>query len=171
LFGAVLAMAVASPAAAGEVFGGAFVHGVDTPLTLGGDPENGADVQLGYRGSSIGRIFGMPVEPYGFAAVNTSGNTSFAAVGVSTKFGDRLYLRPGIGIAVHTGSTRNFDNPFNHKVEFGSRILFEPEIGIGVRVNPRLTAEASLVHLSHGTLFGRQNPGIDTIGVRLNLAL
>ena len=31
--------------------------------------------------------------------------------------------------------------------------------------------EASLVHLSHGQLFGGQNPGMDSIGVRLTLEL
>ncbi|WP_367120115.1 acyloxyacyl hydrolase [Sphingomonas sp.] len=50
-------------------------------------------------------------------------------------------------------------------------MLFEPELGVGMRLAPRLTAEASLVHLSHGQLFGGQNPGIDNVGVRLNLAL
>ena len=170
LFGAV-AMAFASPAAAGEVFGGVFVHGVDTPLTLGGDPEDGADVQLGYRADSVGRLFGRPIQPYVFGAVNTAGDTSFIAAGISTKFGDRVYFRPGIGLAVHTGSARHFDNPFNNRVEFGSRVLFEPEVAVGMRLTPRLTAEASLVHLSHATLFSGQNPGIDTVGVRLNLQL
>jgi hypothetical protein len=160
-----------SPAMAGEVFGGLYVHGVNTPLTLGGDPESGADVQLGYRANSVGKLLGMKLEPYLLGQVNSNGNTSFAAVGISTKFGDRFYFRPGVGLAIHTGSAAHFDNPFNHKIEFGSRVLFEPEIGVGIRLTPRLTAEASWVHLSHGTLFGRQNPGIDTIGARLNLKL
>jgi hypothetical protein len=164
-------LAVAAPAAAQEAFGGIFIHGVDTPLTLGGDPENGADVQLGYRAKTVGRIFGRPIQPYAFGALNTAGNTSFVAAGISTKFGDRFYVRPGLGIAIHNGSAAKFDNPFNDKVEFGSRVLFEPELGIGVRVNRRLTAEASFVHLSHAQLFGRENPGIDTIGVRLNVGL
>jgi hypothetical protein len=162
----------ATPAHAGELFGGFFIHGVDTPLTLGGDPENGADVQLGYRGGRVARLFGKDLRPYAFGAVNSAGNTSFVAAGLSTRFGsDRLYIRPGLGLAVHSGSKSNFDNPFNRRVEFGSRILFEPELGIGTRIGPRLTAEASLVHLSHATLFGRQNPGIDTIGLRLNVQL
>jgi hypothetical protein len=169
---ALLALAsAAAPAQAQEAFGGVFIHGVDTPLTLGGDPENGADIQLGYRGKSIGRLFGRPLQPYAFGALNTAGNTSFIAAGISTKFGDRFYVRPGLGIAIHNGSAAKFDNPFNNKIEFGSRVLFEPELGLGMRVNRRLTAEASFVHLSHAQLFGRQNPGIDTIGVRLNLQL
>lgn len=162
-----LAFAPLTAAQANEIFGGVYVHGVDTPLTLGGDPEDGVDVQLGWRG---GRIGPTPLQPYVFGALNTAGDTNYAVAGLSAKFGDRLYVRPGLGLAVHTGSAAKFDNPFNDKVEFGSRILFAPELGVGVRVSPRVTAEASWVHLSHGTIFGRQNPGIDNIGVRVNLA-
>lgn len=162
---AIAIAACATPAQAGELFGGLYVHGVDTPLTLGGSPEGGIDLQLGYRG---GPITGLKLEPYVFGAVNSSGDTNYAAVGLSRKFGDRFYIRPGLGLAVHTGSTRDTDNPFNDKIEFGSRVLFEPELGIGARVSERMTVEASWVHLSHATLFGRQNPGIDNIGARLN---
>ena len=163
----VLAWTQSSAASAGEIFGGIYIHGVDTPLTLGGDPEDGVDVQLGWRGDRIGRT---PLQPYVFGALNTAGDTSYAVAGLSAKFGDRVYVRPGLGLAIHTGSSDDFDNPFNDKVEFGSRILFAPEVSVGVRVSPRVTAEASLVHLSHGTLFGKQNPGIDNIGIRVNFA-
>lgn len=168
---AVLLAGVATPAWAGEIFGGLYAHNVDTPLTLDGHVEGGVDVQLGYRGGAIGRLFKIPLQPYVFGAINSAGNTSYAAVGLSTKFGDRVYIRPGLGLAVHTGSAAHFENPFNDKLELGSRILFEPELGIGVRLTPRLTAEASLVHMSHATLFSGQNPGIDNIGIRVNLAL
>lgn len=162
-----IAVMIPGTASAAEIFGGVYVHGVDTPLTLGGDPEDGVDVQLGWRGGGIGST---PFQPYVFGALNTAGKTSYAVAGLSAKFGDSLYIRPGLGLAVHTGSAANFDNPFNDKVEFGSRILFAPEIGVGVQVSPRVSAEASWVHLSHATLFGKQNPGIDNIGVRLNVA-
>lgn len=158
---------VASPAAAGEVFGGIYVHDVDTPLTRSG-VEGGADVQLGYRGGRIGHT---PLQPYVFGALNTAGKTSYVAVGLSAKFGDRVYVRPGLGIAVHNGSARNVEDPSNHKIEFGSRVLFEPELNLGVRVSSRASVEASWVHMSHAQLFGRQNPGIDNFGVRLNLGL
>ena len=163
----VLAWGQSSPASANEIFGGVYVHGVDTPLTLGGDPEDGVDVQLGWRGSRIGAT---PLQPYVFGALNTAGDTNYAVAGLSAKFGDSFYVRPGLGLAIHTGSTADFQDPFNDKVEFGSRILFAPEVGIGVRVSPRVTAEASWVHLSHATIFGGQNPGIDNIGVRVNFA-
>ena len=54
------------------------------------------DVSLGYRG---GRIGAPPLQPYVFGALNTAGNTSYAAVGISAKFGGKIYVRPGIGLA------------------------------------------------------------------------
>ena len=164
---AVSLAAVASPAAAGELFGGVYNHDVDTPLTLSG-VEGGADIQLGWRGGRIGRT---PLQPYIFGAVNTAGETNYAAAGLSAKFGKQVYIRPGLGIAVHTGSARNREDPTNGKIDFGSRVLFEPELNIGTEINDRLSVEASWVHMSHAQLFGKQNPGIDNFGVRLNLKL
>lgn len=155
---------LSAPAQAGELFGGVFVHDVKTPLTLSG-VESGADVQLGWRGGRIGKT---PLQPYVFGSLNSDGNTHYAAAGISAKFGDRLFIRPGLGIAVHSGSAANFDNPFNDEIEFGSRILFEPELGVGARLSDRATIEASWVHLSQGQIFGKQNPGIDNLGVRLS---
>jgi hypothetical protein len=78
-------------------------------------------------------------------------------------------VRPGIGLAVHNGSASRFFR--RDRIAFGSRVLFEPELGIGTRINERLSVEASWVHMSHATLFSHENPGIDSLGVRLNLAL
>jgi lipid A 3-O-deacylase len=50
-------------------------------------------------------------------------------------------------------------------------VLFEPEIGIGTALSKRLSIEASWVHMSHAQLAGKENPGIDNLGMRLNLAL
>jgi lipid A 3-O-deacylase len=164
-FAALAAMLAAAPASAGELFGGLYVHDVKTPLDKSGI-ESGLDVQLGYRGGNIVRT---PLQPYVFGALNTAGNTNYAAVGLSAKFGDRIYIRPGLGIAVHTGSASDYYR--TDKIAFGSRVLFEPEIGVGARLNGHLSVEASWVHMSHATLFSRENPGIDNLGVRLNLKL
>jgi hypothetical protein len=158
-------LAAASPARAGELFGGVYVHDIDSPLTKSGI-EQGADIQLGYRWDRIGRT---PLEPYVFGAVNTSGETHYAAIGLSAKFGERVFIRPGFGIAVHSGSDDNFNR--TDKVAFGSRILFAPEVGLGVRLSKRATIEASWIHMSHAQLFGKQNPGIDNVGVRLSWKL
>ena len=166
-FLAAAASLTATPAAAGEIFGGLYVHAVDTPLSIGGNREHGVDLQLGYRGGSL--LPKIKLQPYVFGALNSAGDTGYAAAGLALKFGDAIYVRPGLGIAVHNGSAGNFDRP--DRLALGSRVLFEPEIGIGACLTERMSVEASWVHLSHAQLFGRQNPGIDNIGVRLNLAL
>jgi len=160
-------LAVGSPARAGEIFGGVYAHDIDSPLTKSGI-EKGADIQLGYRWGRIGKT---PLEPYLFGAVNTAGETHYAGVGLSAKFGNRVFVRPGIGIALHTGSAKDFEDPTNGEIDFGSRILFEPELGLGFRLSERAAVEASWVHMSHAQLFGQQNPGIDNVGVRLSWRL
>jgi lipid A 3-O-deacylase len=167
----VAATSYSAPADAAEIFGGIYAHNVKTPLSLDGNTEDGADFQLGIRGGALAKVIGLSIQPYAFGALNSAGDTSYVAAGLSAKIGGPIYVRPGLGLAVHTGSDASFENPFNDKLEFGSRVLFEPEIGVGVQVLPRITAEASWVHMSHGQLFGKQNPGIDNIGVRLNVAL
>jgi len=162
---AVLALALPAAANAGELFGGVYVHDVKTPLDKSGI-EGGADIMLGYRGGAIGHT---PLQPYVFGALNTAGETNYAAVGLSARFGSKIYFRPGIGLAIHSGSTSNFFR--TDKIAFGSRILFEPEAAIGTQLNDRLSIEASWVHMSHATLFSRENPGIDNLGVRVNLKL
>jgi hypothetical protein len=159
------ALLTASPALAGELFGGLYIHDVKTPLDKSGI-ENGVDVLLGYRGGTIGHT---PLQPYIFGAVNSAGNTSYAAAGISAKFGGKIYIRPGIGLAVHNGSAADYYR--TDKIAFGSRILFEPEVAVGARVNDRLSIEASWVHMSHAQLLSHENPGIDNVGVRLNLKL
>ena len=67
-FAALCAILLPAAAQAGELFGGLYVHDVDTPLTKSG-VEDGADVQIGWRGDRIGRT---PLQPYAFAAVNTA---------------------------------------------------------------------------------------------------
>jgi lipid A 3-O-deacylase len=154
-----------SPAEAGEIFGGLYVHDVKLPTDLSGH-ESGFDLQLGYRGGRIGRT---PLQPYVFGALNTAGETSYASVGVSAKFGKQIYFRPGLGLAIHDGSAAEYYR--TDKIAFGSRVLFEPEVAVGAQINGRLSVEASWVHMSHATLFSHENPGIDNLGLRLNLRL
>lgn len=157
-------LAGAPPAQAGELFGGIYLHDIDSPLTKSGI-EDGVDLQLGYRWDRIGKT---PLQPYLFGAVNTAGETHYAVAGISAKFGKRVYVRPGLGVALHSGDSGDFNEPGDDDVEFGTKILFAPEIGVGFAINDRMTIEASLIHLSHAQLFGGQNPGIDNLGVRLN---
>lgn len=155
-----------SAASATEIFAGVHAHAVKTPLSLEADREDGTDFSLGIRGPRIGKT---PLQPYAFGSLNSAGGTNFLAAGISAKFGSRVYVRPGIGLAIHDGSASNDDRP--DRLAFGSRLLFEPEIAVGAALNDRVSVEASWVHFSHAQLFGRQNPGIDNIGVRLNWRL
>jgi hypothetical protein len=160
----------ASAADASEIFGGVFAHDIDTPLTFGGF-EEGADLQLGWRGAPIRalRVIGAP-SPYLFGSLSAAGDTNFAAAGLSWKIGRRFYLRPGLGIAIHDRNGR-IVGPDGLRRDLGSRVLFEPEIGLGYQVSSRFSVEASWVHISQAQLFDRQNPGMDSIGVRLNYKL
>jgi lipid A 3-O-deacylase len=165
---ALIASAVtATPAHADEIFGGAYIHDVDTAFTIAG-VEDGMDVQLGWRGEPMTKL---QLQQYLYVAANTSGGTHYAAFGFSRKFGDKVFIRPGVGIAVHTGSTKDFQDESNDRLELGSLVLFAPELNIGAGINDRITVEASWVHMSHGTLFGGQNPGMDNFGLRLSVQL
>lgn len=163
---AAVLLCLPASAEAGELFGGAYAHAVKTPLSLDANREGGIDFSLGIRG---GRIAGTPIQPYALALVNTDGGTNFLAAGVSAKFGGRIYVRPGVGLAIHDGSASKVDLP--DRLAFGSRVLFAPELAIGTQFNDRLSVEASWLHFSHAQTFGKQNPGIDNIGVRASLRL
>jgi hypothetical protein len=161
---AALSWPAAAPAA--EVFAGLHAHGVKTRLSLDANREGGADLGLGVRG---GRIAGTPLQPYATVSANLDGGTNFLVGGVSARLGERVYVRPGLGLAIHDGSASNFQLP--DRLAFGSRILFAPEVAIGAQVSERVGVEASWIHFSHAQIFGRQNPGIDNIGVRVNFRL
>jgi len=164
----------ASPALAEEIYGGVYAHGVDTPFTFD-TGEGGIDLQAGYRFAEIEglRFLGGP-QPYVFGSVNLSGDTNFIGAGLSWKaeLGDRFYLRPGVGLVIHDGPTERVDPETRLRTDLGSRVLFEPEIAFGMDLNERTSVEASWVHISNARLFNsQQNPGIDTIGMRVNLKL
>jgi lipid A 3-O-deacylase len=168
--GAFLVAAVPSAAQASEVFAGIYVHDVKLPTDLSG-LEGGADAMVGFRGGTIARPLGALLQPYVFGALNGSGNTSYAAAGLSARFdlGNKVFIRPGVGLAIHNGSASRFFR--RDRIAFGSRVLFEPELGIGTQLTDKVSLEASWVHMSHATVFSGENPGIDNLGVRLNVGL
>jgi lipid A 3-O-deacylase len=166
-----LALLVTLPTAvqAREVYVGASFHGVDTPFTLEAS-ERGSDVQVGIRSNPIEglKAIGSP-SAFLHGQVSLNGNTSLAAAGLSWKFGDKIYVRPGIGLAVHNDKIKEFVG--RRRVDLGSRILFEPEIAVGAKLSDKTALEVSWVHVSHATLLSSQNPGMDFIGARLVLNL
>jgi hypothetical protein len=163
---------LAAPCTAREMFVGVYKHAVDTPFTLY-TGEGGMDLELGYRFDRLEalRAIGKPA-PYVIASLNSRGDTSFAGAGLGWKLGKGpVYVRPGIGLIVHTGpSLRVGSNGV--RTDLGSPVLFEPEMALGLRVSPKVAVEASWTHISNGRVFNQhQNPGIDMMGVRLAFAL
>lgn len=163
-------LVAAAPAAAQEVFVGAYAHGVATPFTFD-TGEGGVDLQAGYRFAQIEGLaaIGKPA-PYVIASLNTRGDTSFAGAGLAWTIGrGKAYLRPGVGVVVHDGPEYQVDPATFIRTDLGSRVLFSPELGLGLRLNERLSLEANWTHISHARLFNAgQNPGIDMMGLRLN---
>lgn len=163
--------ALAVPTHAGELYGGVYSHAVDTPFTLD-TQEKGADLQLGYRLDPI--LPAARIEPYVSGSVNSAeGGTDFIGAGVSRKFAlGGVYVRPGVGLVVHNAPDVRVNTATGLRTDLGSRVLFAPEIAVGLTVAPRVSVEASWVHISNARLFNsRQNPGIDMIGLRANLKL
>ncbi|MGN6496505.1 MAG: acyloxyacyl hydrolase [Tsuneonella sp.] len=162
--------ALAAPAHAGEVYGGVYAHAVDTPFTLDSG-EDGVDLQAGYRFDPILPV--AKIQPYVFGSVNTHGDTDFVGAGVSRKFDlAAFYIRPGVGLVVHDAPSLRVSPTSGLRTDLGSRVLFEPELGVGINLAPRVSVVASWVHISNARLFNsRQNPGIDTIGLRANIKL
>ncbi len=162
-------MLAAAPADAAEIFAGILAHDIDSPLTKGG-LEDGADIQLGWRGDRLGGLgaIGAP-SPYVYVSAATGGGTHFAAAGLGWRIGGRLFVRPGLGLAVHTRGSDGVANGL--RTDLGSRILFAPELGLGYRITDRVAVEATWVHISHAQLLSRQNPGMDSVGVRLSFQL
>ncbi|MDE1468496.1 acyloxyacyl hydrolase [Aurantiacibacter sp. D1-12] len=159
-------------ASAQEVFGGVYAHAVDTPFTLETTETGSVDVAVGVRFGGIEALdfIGSP-EPYVVGSLNTSGDTSFAGVGLAWTIGNGpVYVRPGIGIVVHDGPEFRVNPETGYRTDLGSRVLFEPEIGVGYRISESVSAEAHWMHISQGQIFdGDQNPGIDMIGLRVNV--
>ena len=165
-------MAIPASAAAGDLLVGAYDHDIDVNVALG-NFESGAQVGVGYRTEPLRvlRAVGGPrAQVMGMA--NTAGETSYVTAGLIWKFpiGRRFYFAPGIGGAVHNGNTDKFQGTPDD-LYLGSRLLFAPELNLGWRANERWGVEASWIHLSHGQTQGRQNPGLDDIGVRLTYKL
>jgi hypothetical protein len=159
-------------AAAQELFAGVLVHDVHLPIDKSGQ-EHGAELELGWRSRGLGGLhfLGSP-SLYVRGALATSGGTDFISAGLSWRLGHGpVYVQPALGLAVQTGHMPVFDAS-GTRTDLGSRLVFEPEVAVGYRIAPRLSVEAALVHRSHAGLFNsRQNPGMDSIGLRLNFRL
>lgn len=175
---------LAGPAVAGEVFAGVYAHDVDDGISYG-KFEEGAQIVFGARTTALDELafLGKP-RVHLLAGVNTSGGTNYIATGLAWRFNinERLYVQPGIGLAIHDGRV-NLPSPdepgltpeerlkrlrdFQTKLDLGSRVLFEPELSVGWKATRRLSVELSWIHVSHAKLAGDYNPGLGDVGIRL----
>lgn len=117
--------------------------------------------------------------PYVMASVNTSGDTSYAAVGLTWDFdfAERWSVEPGFGYAIHDGDP--LDNPFppsdpsrgpyqETTLFLGSRDLFRTSLALSRDITESWGVQLAYEHLSHGQILGSgRNQGLDELGLRL----
>ena len=158
---------LATPVHASDLWIGIYQHDVTLSSTKF---ETGQDFKAGWIGepTSFLSAIGRP-SPHILVSASLNGSTNYLAAGLNWRFGHELYVRPGIGIAVHDGPDHAVRN--GRRVDLGSPVLFEPEIALGWQLSDRIALEASWIHLSHGTLFSRQNRGMDSWGLRAVMQL
>ncbi|MDP3299384.1 MAG: acyloxyacyl hydrolase [Phenylobacterium sp.] len=178
----------ADEARAAELLVGAYAHDVTfIGEAIGsGAPgrEEGVDLHLGLRSEPIAYLFGGP-QLHAFVSLNSEGTSNFVAAGVSWPISltERLYVRPGLGLAYTDGEAglppvnapaltpaeiaRRLEL-YNTRIDFGSQLLFQPELSVGYEFTERFAAELSWVHISNAQIFHRgKNQGLDAAGVRL----
>lgn len=158
-----LVLVAPAPAVADQAWLGLYQHDITTSETKF---EDGQDIKAGWIGAPLDRLraIGRP-SPHAIASISLKGQTNYVAAGLDWTIGSTLYLRVGIGLALHDGPKRAYRG--GRRVDLGSPILFEPELAGGWRLNDRFAIEGSWIHLSHGRLFSHQNRGMDSGGVRL----
>ncbi len=186
---AILLAGTSAPEAnAADLVVGAFAHDVTfIGEAIGsGAPgrEEGIDLHLGVRSEPIGYLFGKP-QLHAFVSLNSENTSNFVAAGLSWPISvtERLYVRPGLGLAYTDGEAglpavnapgltpveiaRRLDL-YNSRIDFGSQILFQPELSVGYTLTRSLAAELSWVHISNAQIFHQgKNQGLDAAGVRL----
>jgi lipid A 3-O-deacylase len=164
---ALCCLVLSAPALADDIWAGVYRHDVTIAQTRF---ETGQDVKAGWIGEPIDglKAIGSP-SPHILVSKSLKGETDYAAVGLNWTFGTRFYARPGMGLAVHNGPSRAARK--GRRVDLGSPVVFEPELALGWRIDDRYRLEASWIHLSHATLFSRQNRGMDSMGMRLLVRL
>lgn len=184
---------------AGEVYGGVYKHDMSFVRDLTGSEEKiyetGEDFELGWRSEKI-ESWDYLKHPsiYIQTQINDSGNTNQVSVGLTWKAtpfqDDRIYLRPGFGIATHDGRLTIPDpaepgiTPTEHdrrvalalepKNEYGSRVLWNMQFGVGYDLSDSSSIEINWNHISHAFMplpkeaKGDSNQGQDNLGLRYN---
>jgi lipid A 3-O-deacylase len=117
--------------------------------------------------------------PYVMASVNTSGDTSYGAVGLTwaLDLAPSWRFEPGFGYAIHDGDP--LDNPYppqdprrgpfqDTTLLMGSRDLFRTSLSLTREIGESWGVQLAYEHLSHGQILGSgRNQGLDELGFRL----
>ncbi len=177
-FGAMIVAAPQAHASVDAVYVGVMEHNICVTDCKNADKEDGPNVefQVSFDSPEFLNWAGSP-QPYVMASINTSGSTSFAAVGLEWRwdFAEGWAIEPGVGYAVHNGALENKFQGGAQQAEFannhlllGSRDLFRTSIGITRDFEGPLEAQVFYEHLSHGNIIGSgHNQGVDQLGIRI----
>lgn len=179
---AALAIAAPSAALAGPVDSvrlGVMDHNIKVTDGKNADKESGVNVngEVRFASPDFLRMIGAP-HPFAMASLNTDGNTSFIAAGLSWDFEvlPGWHIEPGFGYALHDGA---INNPFpsntpeavifsSDTVLLGSRDLFRSSLAVTADITQDWAVQLLYEHLSHGQILGSgRNQGLDEIGLRL----
>jgi lipid A 3-O-deacylase len=128
--------------------------------------EPGADIngELLFTSPAFLRAIGAPRLHLG-GSVNTSGNTSYAYVGLTwtAELWGSWFAGFGLGGAIHDGETTGTIP--DHK-RLGARVLFHESLEPGYRLTTALSLSLFLDHMSNANL-ARHNAGLTNFGVRM----
>lgn len=186
--GAVVCLAWTGAAQAADLLVGVYAHDVtfigEAIGSGAAGREDGVDLHLGLRSDPIEALWGAP-QAHAFVSINSENTSNFVAAGLSWPVGitERLYVRPGLGLAYTDGEAGlpPVNEPgltpdevarrlelYNTRIDFGSKLLFQPELSLGYEFTERFAAELSWVHISNAQIFHQgKNQGLDEAGVRL----
>ena len=96
------------------------------------------------------------------AMVSFEGRISYAYTGVNwhVPIYDRLFAEGEFGGALN-------DSVQGRPGWLGCPVTFRESGGLGLQITPNIDIVASVEHVSHANLCGRQNPGLTNFGLRL----
>lgn len=132
---------------------------------FGSKKENGQDgnFEVAFVSPDFLRFIGSP-RPFVGASLNNNNETNiyYGGLGWTFQLWRGLFLNVSEGLA---GITRSPDPGRPDRKELGSKELFRESVEIGwAYKHDRISL--MLDHISHGTMFGHKNQGLDTGGIR-----
>jgi lipid A 3-O-deacylase len=134
---------------------------------FGRNKEPGADIDMEIRF--------LPIDWLGFMAsprphigfhINTAGATDQVFTGITWEFWfwKDFFIDPSFGLSLNNDSSINTSSQV--RKQLGSHILFREAIDLGWEFYGPNSVSILLDHVSHGHILGKENEGMDTLGVR-----